>query len=155
MMRMMRRSDRSIPMTEALNLLQTGEYGVLSTVGEDGLPYGVPLSYVLIDQALYFHSAMEGHKLDNLTTQPNVSFCVVGNTQVLPARFTTAFESVIVMAKASEVFGSEKQVALEALIDKYSNAFKSEGLAYIEKAQGKTRVIKLTLESVSGKARRI
>lgn len=154
-MRSMRRSDRSISMSEALTLLHNAEYGVLSTVGDDGLPYGVPLSFVLIDQALYFHSAMEGHKLDNLTVQPHVSFCVIGDTQVLPARFTTAFESVIVMAKASEVFGGEKQAALEALIDKYAKAFKSEGLAYIEKAQGKTRVIRLSLESVSGKARRI
>jgi nitroimidazol reductase NimA-like FMN-containing flavoprotein (pyridoxamine 5'-phosphate oxidase superfamily) len=154
-MRIMRRSDRAISSAEALTILQRADYGVLSTVGEDGLPYGVPLSFVLIDQALYFHSALEGHKLDNLTTQPNVSFCVVGNTHILPARFTTAFESVIVQAKASEVFGSEKQAALEALIDKYSAEFKSEGLAYIETAQLKTRVIRLAIESMTGKARRI
>ena len=154
-MRIMRRSDRSISSAEALTILQRAEYGVLSTIGEDGLPYGVPLSFVLIDQALYFHSALEGHKLDNLSTQPTVSFCVVGNTQILPARFTTAFESVIVQAKASEVFGSEKQAALEALIDKYSTEYKTEGLAYIEKAQLKTRVIRLAIESMTGKARRI
>jgi nitroimidazol reductase NimA-like FMN-containing flavoprotein (pyridoxamine 5'-phosphate oxidase superfamily) len=154
-MRLMRRSDRAISPQEALTILKTADYGVLSTVGEDGLPYGVPLSYVLIDEALYIHSAMEGRKLDNLTAQPLISFCVVGQTDVLPARFTTAFESVIVSAKASEVFGDEKQHALEALIDKYSAEFKTEGLAYIEKAQAKTRVIKLSIESMTGKARRI
>ena len=154
-MRLMRRSDRAISPQEALSILKNAEYGVLSTVGEDGLPYGVPLSYVLIDQALYIHSALDGRKLDNLTTQPSVSFCVVGATQVLPARFTTAFESVIVSAKASEVFGDEKQQALMALIDKYSAEYKTEGLAYIEKANMKTRVIKLSIESMTGKARRI
>ncbi len=154
-MRLMRRSDRAISRDEALILLKQAEYGILSTVGEDGCPYGVPLSFALIGETLYFHSAMEGRKLDNLTNQPCVSFCIVGNTQVLPARFTTAFESVIVSAKASEVFGSEKQAALEALIDKYSAAFKTEGMAYIEKSQAKTRVIRLSIESITGKARRI
>ena len=154
-MRLMRRSDRAITPEEALTLLTTADYGVLSTVGDDGIPYGVPLSFALFENALYIHSAMEGRKLDNLTAQPLVSFCVVGATEVLPARFTTAFESVILSAKASEVFGDEKQHALEALIDKYSASYKQEGLAYIEKAQSKTRVIKLSIESISGKARRI
>lgn len=154
-MRLMRRSDRAISREEALILLKQAEYGILSTVGEDGCPYGVPLSFALIGESLYFHSAMEGRKLDNLTNQPCVSFCVVGNTQVLPARFTTAFESVILSAKASEVFGNEKQAALEALIEKYSAPFKTEGLAYIEKSQAKTRVIRLSIESITGKARRI
>jgi nitroimidazol reductase NimA-like FMN-containing flavoprotein (pyridoxamine 5'-phosphate oxidase superfamily) len=154
-MRLMRRSDRAISREEAMILLKQAEYGILSTVGEDGCPYGVPLSFALIGESLYFHSAMEGRKLDNLTNQPCVSFCVVGNTQVLPARFTTAFESVILSAKASEVFGNEKQAALEALIEKYSAPFKTEGLAYIEKSQAKTRVIRLSIESITGKARRI
>lgn len=154
-MRLIRRSDRAISTQEALTILKNAEYGVLSTVGDDGLPYGVPLSYVLIDQALYIHSALDGRKLDNLTAQPAVSFCVVGATQVLPARFTTAFESVIVSAKASEVFSDEKQQALVALIDKYSAEYMTEGLAYIEKANMKTRVIKLSIESITGKARRI
>jgi uncharacterized protein len=154
-MRLMRRSDRAISPEEAITLLTQADYGVLSTVGDDGLPYGVPISFVLIDQALYFHSAMEGRKLDNLTVQPWVSFCVVGQTEILPARFTTAFESVIVHAKASEVFGEEKRCALEALITKYAAAYHQEGLAYIEKTQAKTRVIKLAMESLTGKARRI
>lgn len=154
-MRLMRRSDRAISADEAITLLSQADYGILSTVGEDGLPYGVPISFVVIDQALYIHSAMEGRKLDNLTTQPFVSFCVVGRTEILPARFTTAFESVIVQAKASEVFGDEKRNALEALIIKYAAAYQQEGIAYIEKSQAKTRVIKLAIESLTGKARRI
>ena len=42
--REMRRKDREISEEEACQLLATGEYGVLSTVGSDGEPYGVPLS---------------------------------------------------------------------------------------------------------------
>ena len=44
-MKMVRRKDREIELQDALALLAAGEYGVLSTVGRDGRPYGVPLSY--------------------------------------------------------------------------------------------------------------
>jgi nitroimidazol reductase NimA-like FMN-containing flavoprotein (pyridoxamine 5'-phosphate oxidase superfamily) len=40
-----RRKDRALSEEEAFKILKAGEYGVLSTVGEDGYPYGVPVSY--------------------------------------------------------------------------------------------------------------
>ena len=62
----MRRKDRAVSREEALEALRQGEYGVLSTIGPDGELYGVPLSYALLDEAVYFHCAREGRKLDNL-----------------------------------------------------------------------------------------
>jgi len=56
----MRRSDRAISKEETMQLLNNCEYGVLSSVSESGEPYGVPLSYYLVDDAIYFHSALEG-----------------------------------------------------------------------------------------------
>jgi hypothetical protein len=44
-------------------------------------------------------------------------------------------------------------LALEGLIHKYSQNFVSEGLKYIEKFNDKTRVFKISIESISGKAR--
>ncbi len=58
--REMRRKDRETSEEEACQLLAAGEYGVLSTVGADGEPYGVPLSYVYRDGEIFFHSAPEG-----------------------------------------------------------------------------------------------
>jgi hypothetical protein len=45
-------------------------------------------------------------------------------------------------------------LALEGLIQKYSENFVSEGLQYIEKLKDKARVIKIQIESISGKARK-
>ena len=45
-MKQLRRKDRGMNADEAAQLLAAGEYGVLSTVGEDAQPYGVPFSYV-------------------------------------------------------------------------------------------------------------
>ena len=50
----MRRKDRAISKNEANYILNTGEYDVLSTVSENGEPYGVPLSYCVIGNAIFF-----------------------------------------------------------------------------------------------------
>ena len=62
----MRRKDKEIGTDEAINLLTKCEYGVLSTVGNDGQPYGVPLNYTYKDNCIYFHCALKGHKIDNI-----------------------------------------------------------------------------------------
>ncbi|MDU1566241.1 MAG: pyridoxamine 5'-phosphate oxidase family protein [Clostridium sp.] len=46
MFKEIRRKDRKIEISEAIDMLEICEYGVLSTVNENGYPYGVPLSYV-------------------------------------------------------------------------------------------------------------
>lgn len=115
-MRGVRRKDRVIPDEEAWDLLRRAEYGVLSTVSEDGRPYGVPLNYCVAEDSIYIHSALEGRKIENLehgaSQGASVSFCVVGDTEVMPEKFGTKYESVIVAGRVEEVFGTGKRVAL-------------------------------------------
>ena len=47
----MRRKDRQVSDEEAMAYLKAAEYGVLSTVGPDGEPYGVPLTYAVEEGA--------------------------------------------------------------------------------------------------------
>ncbi len=150
----LRRTDRKVTETEALNLLEHGEYGILSTCGPDGQPYGMPLSYCVIDNAIYFHSAVAGHKLENLAANNRVSFCVVGTTELLPDKFATRYESVIISGKAAEVFDEEKQQALEGLVAKYSVGYRTEGLNYIVAKEKQAKVFKVGIETICGKARR-
>lgn len=150
----MRRKDRKLTSTETHSILKKGEYGILSTVSSNNEPYGVPLNYCLINECIYFHCAVEGRKINNINNNSKVSFCVVGKTEVLPDKFGTIYESCIVQGLVSESFGEEKQLALEDLIHKYSKNFVSEGLKYIAKLKDKTRVFKISIESISGKARK-
>ncbi|NTV49421.1 MAG: pyridoxamine 5'-phosphate oxidase family protein [Geobacteraceae bacterium] len=150
----LRNKKRGIAESEARELLERGEYGILSTCDADGQPYGIPLSYCVIDNAIYFHCAVEGHKLENLAANNKVSFCVVGKTEVLPDQFATRFESVVVSGKAAEVFDKEKQLGLEGLLPKYSAEFVAEGLNYIDAAREQTRVFRISIDNITGKARR-
>ena len=153
MFRKMRRIDRAVDQETSMKILEKGDYGILSTISEDGYPYGVPISYVLSDGNLYFHCAKKGHKLDNIEKNDKVSLTVVGQTEVLPSEFATNYESVIIFGKATKIEGEEKIKVLMEIINKYSKDFKVEGKAYIEKDKNLTTIIKISIEHMSGKAR--
>lgn len=122
----MRRSDRLLCEMEAKQLLTNGEYGILATIGQDGYPYGVPLSYAYEDDKIYIHVAVEvGRKFENLGFCDKVSFTVVGATEVLPAKFSTKFESVIAFGTVKPV--ANKLEALERIRIKYSSNFEETG----------------------------
>src|SRR6056297_1130907 len=100
MFRKMRRNDKKMDQNKALEILKNGEYGVLSTIGKNEYCYGVPLNYVYENNSIYFHSAKEGHKIDNLKLHQKVSFCVVKNQKPIPEKLTTKYESIVVFGKA-------------------------------------------------------
>ena len=152
-MKSMRRIDRQMSEAEAKELLGRGEYGVLALIDEEGRPYGVPLNYVYANDAVYVHCALQGKKLSVIAANPQACFTVVGNTQVLPDKFATNYESVMVFGPAAIVDAAEKELALEAIIQRYSADFLEAGHAYIEKFRAATQVVKIGIEHVSGKRR--
>lgn len=138
---------------EAQELLQQGEYGILSTVDSEGQPYGTPLNYASVAGIIYIHCATTGTMLQNIASNAKVCFTVVGKTQVLPDKFATNYESVIVFGTAALIEGSEKNTALEQLLFKYSPAFLESGREYIVKSQANTVAIKITIDQLTGKHR--
>ena len=150
--RKMRRKDRELTKEETIKILKENTYGILSTIDKNCQPYGVPISYVFLNDSIYFHCAGEGHKLDNILNNKRVSFCVVGQTSIVPDKFTTKYESVVIFGTAAEIIDDEKNEALLEIIYKYSPNFIKEGKEYIEKAGKGTTVIKISIEHSSGKA---
>ena len=146
----MRRADRLMNEEDALKILKEGEYGILATVDEDGQPYGVPLSYVVVNNCIYYHgSNAGGKKYNNIENNNKVSFSVVGKTKVLPDKFGTLYESVIVFGGADLVTDEdEKRMALNEFLKKYCSEFVTEGEKYIETAKNKTMVIKITIKPI-------
>lgn len=84
MFRELRRAKRELPKEKCLEILQKGDYGVLSTISDNGYPYGVPINYVYHQSCLYVHCAYEGHKVDNIAhNQKKVSFSIVTDYDVI------------------------------------------------------------------------
>lgn len=147
----MRRARQKLPQDEAWRLLREGSEGVLSLVDAEGLPYGVPLNYVLVGETLYFHSALAGRKIDAIASCDRASFCVLCDTTVVPAEFTTYFCSVIAEGRMRVVEDAEeKRSTLFALGLKYND---DAAACEAEMASGIDRCVMLALEieHVSGK----
>lgn len=144
------RRERLLPEKNARQILKAGQFGVMSAVSPDGIPYGVPLNYYYDEQenALFFHCATQGRKLECIAAHSRVSFTVVTRAGIDAARLTTYYESAIVTGVASLVTDDEeKKKRLNGLCD----ALASSGSADMCKSLGQTAVVRISIESVSGK----
>jgi nitroimidazol reductase NimA-like FMN-containing flavoprotein (pyridoxamine 5'-phosphate oxidase superfamily) len=154
-----RRQDRVLDSCRAIELLQTAEYGFLSLgESENGYAYGIPanFAYDSEENALYFHCAPEGHKLENLRRNNKVSFCVVGKTQPIREKFTTWYESVVVFGKANiHLPDGDKRTALRKLVEKYSPEYIESGEIYMDKFFSRTFAFKVEIEQITAKCNHI
>ena len=154
----MRRNDRAQDRAFSLSLIDRCTHGVMAVSTGEPAPYCLPLSFVRIDEDLYFHCAREGRKLELLRRFPQVCVTFVGGDQpafVPPAMYTTYFQSVLVTGTASEVTDpGEKVQALRALCQKVTPD-RMEGFeAAVEQSLNVTAVWKVHMEELSGKAKR-
>jgi nitroimidazol reductase NimA-like FMN-containing flavoprotein (pyridoxamine 5'-phosphate oxidase superfamily) len=151
----MRRKDRAMPEEQARALLEKGIWGTLATQGEGDWPCAVPLSYVVMDNTIYFHCARSGQKSDNMRLNPKVSFCVVGeNKPVFEGDFTTNYESVVVYGIACEVTEQEEKTeSLLALCQKYLPVYMDKADASIAVSIKATAVWGIEIQHITGKRR--
>jgi hypothetical protein len=149
----MRRSKQQLPEAESIEILLACTSGVLAVHGDEGYPYAVPLSYAYEAGRLYFHFAKAGHKLDSITRDEKVSFCVIHADEVQQATFTTHFRSVIVFGRMRLLTeDAEKRHALRALAEKYSPNYLAQSDAEIESGWKNVNTAELVIEHMTGKA---
>lgn len=153
MFREIRRNKKQILSQERCREILSGSTsGVLSLIGDDDYTYGVPLSYTLKDNTLYFHCAKKGHKIDALQKHNKVSFTVIETDDIVPAEYTTCFRSVIVFGKARFIEEPEEQrIVLRQLAEKYSPDFMDGADDEIDKSIKAVQIIALDIEHISGK----
>lgn len=151
-----RRRDRAITEDEARALLEKGEYGILATVGTDGQPYGTPLSYVVMNNAVYIHCATLGQKIDNMAANPAACFTVVGPTEpVYEAGFTAYYSSCMVFGKARPVTDDkEKKDSLMLLARKYLPRHMDKAEEDISRSWKRTAVYAIDIDRITGKAKK-
>lgn len=152
---LVRRQDRLLSKESAINLLERAEYGILSMVTDDSKPYAVPLNFVFDgSRSIYVHCAPEGKKLRMIDANNHVQFCVVGKVNLLSSKFTTEYESIILIGTAHRNLSvEERHHALELLLRKLSPADVELGMKYAEKSFHRTEVIRIDIDEMSGKAK--
>ncbi len=153
--RPMRRTDRQMDPEEADAFLAEHNWGVLSVMGDDGFPYGVPVNYGYSHGKLYIHSTnKESHKLDALRSNPKVCFTVVGQHELLEQEFSTKFSSVILFGTAQILTGeTEKRVAAIRMMHGLAPSVEDAAIADCGRMQNIV-MIEITPEHISGKYRK-
>lgn len=150
--RAMRRGRQQLAHEESIRILEQATSGTLALQGDNGYPYAVPLSYVYHDGKLYFHSALEGHKIDAIRRCDKASFCVIASDHVVPEAYTTHYRSVIVFGLIRVVEDHNERLAAARMIGNRYNPHHDEALER-ELEHGFTRmaVIELAIEHITGK----
>lgn len=153
MFRKMRRFKQELTEKECKKILNSVPTGVLGVTGDMGYPYTVPLNFVYYENAIYFHCAREGHKIDAIKSNDKVSFCVIAKDAVVAQKFATDYYSVIAFGSAKILSDSEEIVgALKLLNKKLAPDFPEEGDREIESAVNRVCVVKIKIDHVTGKA---
>lgn len=151
----MRRKDREMPEEFAVSIADKCEYACLSIVDVNNMPYGVPISIVREGEHIYFHSALDGFKIDCLKHNPNVCLVCVGDTNRLPDEFTTEYESAIIRGVAVEITDdAEKTHALKLLCERHTPTNMSDFDTAIEKSLFRTAVWRIDVTEITGKRKK-
>lgn len=110
MFRTMKRYKQQMEPSDCIKLLKQAPRGVLSMIGDDGYPYGIPMNhwYCEADGNLYFHGAKTGHKIDAITACEKVSYCVHDEGYREPGEWPLHIKSVVVFGRMQPVTDPEK-----------------------------------------------
>ena len=149
----MRRTVQQLTYEEAEAVLLRGSSGVLALTGDKAFPYAVPLSYVYDGAHIYFHSATEGHKIDAIHRNPNASFAVIDQDEVIPEKYTTAYRSVVVFGSIRIIEDEgEKRSAVRKLAVKYApNNTEQQHAAEIDGAWERFCMLEMSIAHMTGK----
>ncbi len=114
MFREMRRLKQEISREKCIDILKKEPRGILSVVGDEGYPYGMPLNhwYCEEDGNLYFHCAKVGHKIDSIEKYDKVSYCVHDEGYREDGEWALNINSVIVFGKISKVSDYDKTIEI-------------------------------------------
>ena len=153
MFRELARKKQKIDTKECVHILKTDLRGVLSVLGDEGYPYGMPMThwYCEEDGCLYFHSGKKGHRIDAMRRMDKASYCVLDKGTKIEGDWALEFKSVIVFGRIEEVTDQERLIEI---CRRLSYKF-TDDESYIENEIKKfgtgTLVFALRPESITGK----
>ena len=153
MFRKMRRIQQQISNEECIRILKEEPRGVLSVIGDNGYPYGIPLDhwYEEADGKLYFHCAREGHKLDAIEKCDKVSYCVYDKGFRKEGEWALNINSVVIFGRMKLVDDEDKT---REICTKLCRKF-TDDEEYLQKelvhALPRVQCLELTIEHMTGK----
>ena len=147
------RINKRLSDAECVEVLEQQTRGVLSVLGENGYPYGMPMNhyYEREDGCIYFHCGNVGHRLDALRACGKVSFCVYEPGRARDGDWALMVRSVIVFGQIEILDDMDR---ITDITTKLSHKFTQDD-AYIQteiRQHGhRTLLLRLKPEHIRGK----
>lgn len=153
MFRELTRSKQQLSREECIRLLVTLKRGVLSVLGDDGYPYGMPLNhfYCEEDGKIYFHSGRRGHKIDALRRCGKVSYCVYDEGYRDEGDWALHINSVIVFGSVEFIEDREKIYDISARLSRKFTDDENYIRHELEHSGPATLMFAITPEHICGK----
>lgn len=153
MFRELLRKNQQISDEECVDILINETRGVLSVIGDNDYPYGIPMNhwYNAEDGCIYFHCGRIGHKIDSIKKHSKVSYCVYDQGYKEKNDWAFNVKSVIVFGKVELI---DDITIVSDITEKLSYKFTQDTeyiIKEIESSAHKTLLIKLIPEHICGK----
>lgn len=149
--RPMRRFKQQLPDGESEAILKEAYRGFLSVVGDGGYPYTIPINFVYADGHIYFHCALEGHKMDALKACDKACFTVIDQPVQEPGDWWYHVRSVVCFGRISFVEDAEQHLSKLRLI---GSKYFPEGYNMdddIQKNGPRAAILDMRVEHMAGK----
>lgn len=153
MFRELVRKKQALSKETCIAILKSEPRGVLSVLGDDGYPYGMPMNhyYSEADGKLYFHGGKTGHKIDALKRCSKASFCVYDEGFVREGEWAKNIRSVIVFGRVDLIEDPETICRIAAALSRKFTDDEAYIAHEIEAFGAKTLLFSLTPEHMTGK----
>ena len=153
MFREMMRIKQQLPESECIEILKNEKRGVLSVLGDDGYPYGMPMNhfYCEEDGRIYFHGGKKGHKIDAIRRNDKASFCVFDQGFRQEGEWFLRVRSVIVFGRIELVEDPAKTIRISRLLSYKFTSDEKYIAEEIERSGQNTLLFALVPEHITGK----
>ena len=153
MFRELVRKKQQLPEEECIEILKEQLRGVLSVLGDDDYPYGMPINhyYCEEDGKLYFHGGKKGHKIDAMKRHDKASFCVYDEGFRREGEWALNIKSVIVFGRIEFIEDQEKVYELSEKLSYKFTDDKEYIQREIEKTGPGTLMFALVPKHITGK----
>jgi nitroimidazol reductase NimA-like FMN-containing flavoprotein (pyridoxamine 5'-phosphate oxidase superfamily) len=149
----MRRSDKEITDLDTIHRIVRDCEVCRIGLAVDGEPYVVPISFGFDGEAVYFHTARSGRKIDMMTANPRVCVQFERDVKLVTddadaCSWTFHFESVIGFGSVTELVGDHDKIhGLNRIMKHYSG----RDWSYGGPSLNSVRVWRVDLEILTGK----
>ena len=153
MFREMVRQKQQLAKEECIEILKNEKRGVLSVLGDNDYPYGMPLNhyYCEEDGKIYFHGGRGGHKIDAMKRHDKASFCVYDEGFRKEEEWALNIRSVIVFGRIEFIPDRETTYRISAELSRKFTNDEEYIRRELEKSGPGTLMFALIPEHMTGK----